>query len=330
MKYIDALKKYNEGKDKWCFPRKGSVDYLNIIRMMKNISKNKKDKLNLLNVSGRNNNCFFNSIYLIVKNNDDFKKSNSSRSSKIESGTHLRKYLCKTFIEKTNIKKTIKKYKTYLELVQFYLNDSMKTEEVSQLLSVNIREIKSLKKANIKNINLNNDIEIQKLLEKHFQVSGRMPSESEMLLTINYIKKIYNIIVLRIILNSKHGNSSTRDKTLDIINKYNYGKKNMQKYDIDLLTNMKADIKNAGIIGKIRRRIGEKLENTVKSGSSSDSLQNSMKQYNYSVIITDNTHYQLLKINKKVLSSYDDLSNFILHHYNSFSFSQTNIRSSSK
>jgi hypothetical protein len=157
-----------------------------------------------------------------------------------------------------------------------------------------------------------------------------MPSESEMLLTINYIKKIYNIIVLRIILNSKHGNSSTRDRTLNIINKYNYGKKNMQKYDIDLLTNMKADIKNADIIGKIRRRIGEKLENTIKSMSSSDSLQNNMKQYNYSVIITDNTHYQLLKINKKIISSYDDLSDFILHHDNSFSFSQTNIISSSK
>jgi hypothetical protein len=330
MKYIDALKKYNEGKDKWCFPRKGSEDYLNIIRMMKNISKNKKDKLNLLNVSGRNNNCFFNSIYLIVKNNDDFKKSNSSRSSKIESGTHLRKYLCKIFIEKTNIKKTIKKYKTYLELVQFYLNDGMNAEEVSQLLSVNRREIKSLKRANIKNINLNNDIEILKLLEKHFLVSGRMPSEPEMLLTINYIKKTYNIIVLSIILNSKHGNSSTRDRTLNIINKYNYGKKNMQKYDIDLLTNMKADIKNADIIGKIRRRIGEKLENTIKSGSStSDSPLNSGKHYNYSVIITDNSHYQLLKINRKILSSYDDLSDFILHNDNSFSFSQTDIRSSS-
>jgi hypothetical protein len=328
MKYIEALKKYNEGKDKWCFPRKGSEDYLNIIRIMKNIPK-KKDKLDLLNVSGRNNNCFFNSIYLIVKDNDDFKKSNS-RSSKIERGTYLRKYLCKNFMEKNNIKKTIRKYKTYLELVQFYLNDSMKIEEVSQLLSVNRREIKSLKKANIKNINLNNDIEIQKLLERHFLVSGRMPSEPEMLLTINYIKKTYNIIVLSIILNSKHGNSSTRDRTLNIINKYNYGKKNMQKYDIDLLTNMKADIKNADIIGKIRRRIGEKLENTIKSMSSSDSLQNNMKQYNYSVIITDNTHYQLLKINKKIISSYDDLSDFILHHDNSFSFSQTNIISSSK
>ena len=38
MKYIDALKKYNEGKDKWCTPRKGSVDYLKIRKMMKDIA----------------------------------------------------------------------------------------------------------------------------------------------------------------------------------------------------------------------------------------------------------------------------------------------------
>jgi hypothetical protein len=36
MKYIDALKKYNEGKDRWCSPKKGSVDYLLIRSMMKN------------------------------------------------------------------------------------------------------------------------------------------------------------------------------------------------------------------------------------------------------------------------------------------------------
>jgi hypothetical protein len=38
MKYIDALKKYNEGKDKWCTPRKGSVDYLKIKKMMKDMA----------------------------------------------------------------------------------------------------------------------------------------------------------------------------------------------------------------------------------------------------------------------------------------------------
>ena len=38
MKYLDALKKYNEGKDKWCVPRKGSVDYLKIRKMMNEIT----------------------------------------------------------------------------------------------------------------------------------------------------------------------------------------------------------------------------------------------------------------------------------------------------
>lgn len=38
MKYIDALKKYNEGKDRWCTPRKGSEDYLKIRRMMKGLA----------------------------------------------------------------------------------------------------------------------------------------------------------------------------------------------------------------------------------------------------------------------------------------------------
>ena len=44
MKYIDALKKYNEGSDKWCMPRKGSEDYLKIIKIMKKISSIKNSK----------------------------------------------------------------------------------------------------------------------------------------------------------------------------------------------------------------------------------------------------------------------------------------------
>jgi hypothetical protein len=42
MKYISALKKYNEGSDKWCMPRKGSVDYLKIIKAMKENSNSKQ------------------------------------------------------------------------------------------------------------------------------------------------------------------------------------------------------------------------------------------------------------------------------------------------
>jgi hypothetical protein len=35
MKYIEALKKYNEGKDKWCTPHKGTEDHNKILKMMK-------------------------------------------------------------------------------------------------------------------------------------------------------------------------------------------------------------------------------------------------------------------------------------------------------
>ena len=34
MKYIEALRKYNEGKTKWCMPRKGSSDYMIIKKMV--------------------------------------------------------------------------------------------------------------------------------------------------------------------------------------------------------------------------------------------------------------------------------------------------------
>lgn len=130
MKYIDALRKYNEGKDKWCIPRKGTEDYLKIRMMMRMKSKSssssssssstsiakQKDTLELLNVSGRNNNCFFNSIYLFVKDADD---------SEWKSGSELRRFLCDLFLQPQNIKKTIRNFKTYLELVQVYSNDGM-------------------------------------------------------------------------------------------------------------------------------------------------------------------------------------------------------------
>jgi hypothetical protein len=289
MKYIDGLKKYNEGKDKWCMPRKGSNDYLKIRDMMnkaKTASLEKvKDILELLNVSGRNNNCFFNSIFLLVKETND---------GKWKSGSDLRKLLCDTFLQKATIKKTIKKFKTYLELVQFYMKDRMTKEDIAQLLSVNITEIKSLKKANIKKIDLNMQVEIEKLLEKHLKVSGRMPSQPEMFLAIDYIQKKYNIIILPIILNHT---------TLDI----------------DLRHEM---------LNKIRTRISEKLENVMKASGSSR-LLHSAKKYNYGVIITDNTHYQLLKINNRVLNTSAELSNFIGSQEKSFSFRRTNVSRSS-
>lgn len=284
MKYIDALRKYNEGKDKWCIPRKGTEDYLKIRMMMRMKSKSsssssiakQKDTLELLNVSGRNNNCFFNSIYLFVKDADDFEW---------KSGSELRRFLCDFFLQPQNIKKTIRNFKTYLELVQVYSNDGMGIEETAELLSVNVAEIKSLKAANIKKINLNKQGVIETLLQKHLKVSGRMPSQPEMFLAIDYLKRKYNIVVVPIILNHTTMESSLRHE----------------------------------MIGKIRRRIGEKLANVVSVASSSGQ-QHSASKYTYGVIITDNTHYQMLKINNRVRSTHAELSNFIMSQENSFIF----------
>jgi hypothetical protein len=294
MKYIDALKKYNEGKDKWCTPRKGSVDWLKIREMMNETKSSSRarsvspvkarDTLELLNVSGRDNNCFFNSVYLLVKEKDD----------KWKSGSYLRKFLCDSFLQEATIKKTIKKFNTYLELVQFYLSDRMTTEEIARLLSVNVGEIKSLKKANIKKIDLEKKADVVKLLKTHLKVSGRMPSEPEMSLAFDYVEKNYNIIVLPIILNHTTMSSDVRHEMLD----------------------------------KVRMRIREKLENVMKASGSSR-LLHSAKKYNYGVIITDNTHYQLLKINNRVLNTSAELSNFIASLEKSFSFRRTNVRSSS-
>ena len=294
MKYIDALKKYNEGKDKWCSPRKGTEDYLKIRMMMTaspSIAK-QKDKLELVNVSGRNNNCFFNSIYLFVKDADD---------SEWKSGSELRRFLYDFFLQKPNIKKTIRNFLTYLELVQVYCNEGKTAEETAELLSVNITEIKSLKAANIKKINLNKQGVIETLLQKHLKVSGRMPSQPEMFLAIDYLKRKYKIVVVPIIVNHTTMESSLRHE----------------------------------MIGKIRRRIGEKLasasnasnaSNASKSSSSS-MLRHSASKYTYGVIITDNTHYQMLKINNRILSTYAELNAFIMSQENSFSFRNSFISS---
>ena len=275
-----------------------------------------KDKLDLLNVSGRHNNCFYNSIYLLVKDNFFFKQNKYN----IKNGTELRKYLSGFFVYKY-----FKKFKTYLQLVQDYLKDGMIIEDVSQLLSVNITEIESLINANIMYVNLNNNDELQELLKKHLYVTGRMPSESEMSSTIEYIRVTYKIIVLRILLNSNH-EYINRDKTLDIINRYNYGKKNVLRYDIDLIRTMKIDIQDARIVTKIRNRIAEKFNDTIKKNGSSRMLYG-IDKYKYGIIITDMIHYQLLKINKNIISSSEELGVFIYSYDNSFSFSQESIRS---
>ena len=92
--------------------------------------------------------------------------------------------------------------------------------------------------------------------------------------------------------------------------------------DLILLKTLKDDIKIADIINKIKYRIFEKLHNISKNNRESNS------RFNYSVFINDMRHYQVLKINKKIINNYREVSDF-LSPKNNFTFSQKSIRSSS-
>ena len=43
--YMDALKKFNEGKTGWCVPRKGTADYEKVIGLMAKPVPKEKDNI---------------------------------------------------------------------------------------------------------------------------------------------------------------------------------------------------------------------------------------------------------------------------------------------
>jgi hypothetical protein len=185
----------------------------------------------------------------------------------------------------------------------------------------------SLIEAGILRTDLNKIGELQNLLEKHLPTEARMPSMPEFILTIQFVKDAFKVIILPIILGSS-GNSQN-PRTMNILNKYNYGKKRMT-YDDDILKTMKMDIKNANIVNKIRNRIGEKFGDINKKKGSSR-MQYKVNEYTFAVLITDLAHYQVLSLNGMnakyyQASTYEDLSMFIYSTDNSFSFTQESIR----
>ena len=148
MKYIDALKKYNEGSDKWCMPRKGSADYLKIIEIMKKISNIKNSKVSSNNADTDNNIKVLqaaikrklvlpkknsthqsiistNSVSIINNNSDSFKRASKKPSYKSSS-----RVFSKEVYESMKIKKIqkffrdkliINKYKLLNRINRYYL-----------------------------------------------------------------------------------------------------------------------------------------------------------------------------------------------------------------
>ena len=296
-----------------------------------------RDKLKLINVSGRNNNCFFNSLYVIVKNNETFKQLfvDDTNGNAIRNGSQLRKYICELLVHRG-----YNRFREYLvmakSLLTAYSNNKSKLlkmhdklTDVAQLLSVNNIEVISLIEADILTTNVATKDGIQRVLIKHLPTTDRMPSMPEIELSIQIIKDVFNIIVLPIIL-QRRVRQNERHRSMSLINKYNYGKKRMA-YGDDILRTMKIDIKDANVVNKIRIRIGDKFDEMYRKKGSSRMFNNANK-YTYAALITDQVHYQVLSLNgmsaiKYRPSNFDDLSMFIFSSDNSFSFSQESYRS---
>ena len=153
MKYIDALKKYNEGSDKWCMPRKGSDDYLKIIKIMKKISNIKKsksdndvdiitknDKIKILQAAIKRK--------LIINNKKISTKPSYSSNSRVFSDDIIKN------IKLDNIIQNIKARK-----IQKFFTDKVKILKINKYNLVNRINRFNLLKKNLSLLNVNDCLE---------------------------------------------------------------------------------------------------------------------------------------------------------------------------
>jgi hypothetical protein len=104
MKYIDALKKYNEGKDKWCSPRKGSEDYLKIRKLMNETAASPKKAVSASAASAA------------TMISDASAKKTSSRTKVYKNATIIQRFLKnKLILTKNNLDTRVQRYKLIKE-----------------------------------------------------------------------------------------------------------------------------------------------------------------------------------------------------------------------
>ena len=117
MKYIEALKKYNEGKTKWCMPRKGSIDYVKIKKLIDtNYSPGTKTPLKSKSVS---NISIKNQIYKSLS------KESKTIIDKISKKPNLKKS-SNLYITDKRVQKIQRFFKKYAIKDKYSLNNRVK------------------------------------------------------------------------------------------------------------------------------------------------------------------------------------------------------------
>ena len=117
MKYIDALKKYNEGKTKWCMPRKGSEDYIKIKKMI-DINYSHKNKI-LLKSKERSRVSTNNVINSPISKQSKSTIDNVSKKPNLKKSSNL-------FITDKRVQKIQKFFKKYAIKDKYTLDNRIK------------------------------------------------------------------------------------------------------------------------------------------------------------------------------------------------------------
>ena len=147
MKYTDALKIYNKGKTKWCFPRKGSVDYkkvkkiqgkpvVKVKNVVKKVSKKKKEvkkidkKVEILkNISKKpkiiSNKVFIKDVAKAESKTSEFVEvSRNSISKKNSKAKRIQRFLKNKLITNKYTLDNRVKFSKYLQLRLKNINDT--------------------------------------------------------------------------------------------------------------------------------------------------------------------------------------------------------------
>ena len=118
MKYIDALKKYNEGKTKWCMPKRGSADYIKIKKMVdKNYSP--KNKILLKSKSRSHVSSINNEINRPLSKQSKSSIDNVSKKPKLKKSSNL-------FITDKRVQKIQKFFKKFAIKDKYTLDNRVK------------------------------------------------------------------------------------------------------------------------------------------------------------------------------------------------------------
>ena len=286
-------------------------------------------KLSYINVSGRNNNCFYNSIFEVLK----YKYGKVSiGSTEITSGSKLRKILTKVMIIEDE--HYFEAFKDYLVLAKNIISvcieesgkqfNSMTDFEKNKIysdsanmLSVNTTEIEALINNNILKINLDNTSAAKKIMG-YLKVKGRIPNQIEKNSVRKYLLEYFklNIIDIRISPDDRKKITSYINGKLDAIidGSSNANLLELKQTVINIIRTH---------IDKINEYINSEYPKKLRDPRVS-MLYRDCKEF--CIILTDNEHYNVMAIDNRLTFSLEELNEVVAwKHDANFSNASKNI-----